>query len=60
MLKNCISHLFFVFCKRITNLSTKDMILQFKVRNFLSIREEQTLDLRLLLTKRMKTTLLLK
>ena len=32
------------FCKRITNLSTKDMILQFKVKNFLSIREEQTLD----------------
>ncbi len=44
MLKNRIFHLFFVFCKRITNLSTKDMILQFKVKNFLSIREEQTLD----------------
>lgn len=44
MLKNCIFHLFFVFCKRITNFSTKDMVLQFKVKNFLSIREEQTLD----------------
>lgn len=32
------------FCKRITNLGTRDMILQFKVKNFLSIREEQTLD----------------
>ena len=26
------------FCKRITNLGTRDMILQFKVKNFLSIR----------------------
>ncbi len=45
MLKNRKYSVFSLyFCKRITNLSTKDMILQFKVKNFLSIREEQTLD----------------
>ena len=36
------------------------MILQFKVKNFLSIREEQTLDFTASADKRMKTTLLLK